>query len=141
MITEMRRNTAIRILIIRICFESVSSFFINGLIRSMVRVELDVSTREESVDIEAESTSTTTTPISISGSAESSIAGTIESNASLPFEPFSIRTLPVAAASSGSAEAYSLPKPPIKYEPPATIAAKIVEITVPLLIAVLSLIA
>ena len=100
-----------------------------GLIRSIVRVELEVSTRDESVDIEAESTSTTTIPSRISGNAVSSIDGTILSNASLPFTVMS------------SLFTKSLPKPPIKYEPHETTIAKSVEITVPCLIALSSLMA
>ena len=58
------------------------SFFMSGLIRSSVRVELDVRTSDERVDMEAENTSTTTIPIRISGSVES-IVGTMLSNATL----------------------------------------------------------
>ena len=41
------------------------------LIKSRVRVELEVSTREERVDMDADSTSMTTIPISRSGSPDS----------------------------------------------------------------------
>ena len=54
-----------------ICFFSLIFFMILSFNRSSVIVELDVSTRDESVDIDAESTRTTTIPIRISGSFES----------------------------------------------------------------------
>ena len=54
-----------------------------GLITSKVKVELDVRTKEESVDIEAESTSTITTAI-ITGANVESIAGTIVSKRGFP---------------------------------------------------------
>ena len=46
--------------------------------KSRARVELEVSTREDSVDMEAESTSMTTIPINRSGRPES-MAGITES--------------------------------------------------------------
>ena len=48
------------------------------LMKSRARVELEVSTREDSVDMEAESTSMTTIPINRSGRPES-MAGIMES--------------------------------------------------------------
>ena len=48
------------------------------LMRSMVSVEDDVSTSDESVDMEADSTSTITRPISTSGSVDSMV-GIMES--------------------------------------------------------------
>lgn len=66
--TEMIRNTAMKILIVISCFFSSIFSFIIGLIRSIVKVELDVSTSDESVDIEAESTRTITSPKSSEGS-------------------------------------------------------------------------
>ncbi len=52
--TEMIRNTAMKILIVISCFFSSIFSFIIGLIRSIVKVELD-GLSDESVDIEAES--------------------------------------------------------------------------------------
>ena len=66
--------------------------------KSSVRVELEASTSEDSVDMEAESTSTTTTAISTVES-PSSMVGTMES-------------YPLAATSSGVEN--SRPKPPRK---------------------------
>ena len=60
------------------CFLSSISFMQVFFRTSRVRVELEVSTSEESVDMEAERTSTITTPIRMSGSVES-MTGTIES--------------------------------------------------------------
>ena len=97
--TEMIRNTAMKILIVISCFFSSIFSFIIGLIRSIVKVELDVSTSDESVDIDAESTRTITSPKSSEGSF-SIIVGTI------PSKP-----------PSGSPSALltkSLPKPPRK---------------------------
>ena len=54
----------------RFCL-SVDSFFLIELMKSSVRVELEVNTREESVDIEAERTRIRTTPIRTSPSPES----------------------------------------------------------------------
>ena len=95
----MKNATSIRIT--RICFFSSIFFTILPLMRSSVRVELEVRTRLERVDIEADSTSTMTMPISTSGRVLS-IEGIIESYIGAPFAPYSI-----------SAEK-SLPKPPRK---------------------------
>ncbi len=64
--TEIIRKTAMNILIITTCFFSVI-FLQNGLIRSIVRVDDEVKTKLERVDIEADKTSTITTPIRMSG--------------------------------------------------------------------------
>ena len=69
--TETTIKNTIKTCIVTICFFSLIFFIILSFKRSSVSVELDVSTREERVDIDAESTSTTTTPISRSGSMES----------------------------------------------------------------------
>ena len=75
------KNT-IKTLIMSIFFLSVISFFtICPLMRSSVRVELEVRTRDESVDMDAERTRITTIPIRISGSPESIVGMT----ASKPF--------------------------------------------------------
>ena len=74
--------------------------FIIGLIRSIVRVELEVRTSDESVDIEAESTSTITSPNSAFGSL-SIIIGTIASE-------------PPSGSPPSAGLAKSLPKPPRK---------------------------
>ena len=66
-------------------FFFLSSFAL-GLIcsmRSSVTVELDVRTRDDSVDIEAERTSTITTPTSMSGRF-CSMVGMMESKRTLP---------------------------------------------------------
>ena len=69
--TEIAIKKTIRILIIRSCFLS-SIFLITFPFRkSSVSVELEVKTREESVDMEADNTSMTTIPIRISDSFES----------------------------------------------------------------------
>ena len=88
-ITEKARKTIIRTRIINTCFLSSISF-LKGLIISIVIVELEVRTREESVDIEAESTSTIRTPKRISGSASFIINGTIASYSSFPDVAFLI---------------------------------------------------
>ena len=62
---------------------SVISFTTVSLRKSRVRVELEVRTSEESVDMEADSTRTMTIPIRRSGRVES-IWGTMESYAILP---------------------------------------------------------
>ena len=69
--------------------------------KSSVRVELDVSTREDSVDMDAESTSTITIPIRIS-EREFNIVGIIAS--------YTIPPCPFLMAS----ESNSLAKPPRK---------------------------
>ncbi len=53
------------------CFFSLIFFITRSLSRSSVMVELEVSTREDSVDMDADSTSTTTIPIRISGRVDS----------------------------------------------------------------------
>ena len=54
-------------------------------------MELEVRTSDESVESEAERTRTTTNPIRISGSAESSNAGTMLSNSGFPlFVPINV---------------------------------------------------
>ena len=56
-----------------------------GVITSSVNVELDVSTRDESVDMDAESTRTMTTAMMMAGSV-ASIEGTMVSNSGVtPF--------------------------------------------------------
>ena len=99
-----------KILINNTCFFSSILFFIAGLIKSSVKVELEVNTSEESVDIEADNTNTTIKPIKNSGSAVSSIAGMIASYSSLPLMTL-IKTFPVSAE---SVVANNLPKPPKK---------------------------
>ena len=79
-----------------ICFFSSIFGAMTGFIKSMVSVELDVRTSEESVDIDAESTSMTTSPIRAAGSF-SSRCGMMASNPSVA------TSVPV-----------SLPKPPRK---------------------------
>ena len=56
---------------VTICFFSLIFLKTLPLRRSRVMVELEVSTREDRVDMDAESTRTTTTPMRISGSLES----------------------------------------------------------------------
>lgn len=121
-----------KIRITRTCFFSDISFTTTPFTTSIVRVELEVSTRPDKVDIDAESTSTTTRPISKSGNFDN-INGTIPSKATL--------VLPSAAVTIKLSSWYSLAKPPIKYEPPATTNANTVDITVPVLIDFSSLIA
>ena len=82
---ETRIKNTMNSLMMKTCFFSVMSFFIEGLITSSVKVELEVSTSDESVDIEAASTSTITTAMMTEGSVES-IVGTIVSNRGLPVE-------------------------------------------------------
>ena len=53
--TEITRNTAISTRMISISFLS-EHFFILGLMRSMVSVELEVSTNDDRVDMDADST-------------------------------------------------------------------------------------
>ena len=64
------KNTSI-ILMQSNCFFSSISFMILSFIRSRVNVELDVSTKDDNVDIEADKTRTTTIPTKISGSVAS----------------------------------------------------------------------
>ena len=136
-ITEIMRNTAISTLMIITSFFS-SCFFILGFIKSIVSVELDVSTSDERVDIEAERTRTTTSPIKISGRAVWRSEGIIASNSGFPFAKTGINTLEDSLLSRVQK---SLSKPPRRYYPPATKRAKIVEIIVPFFIALSSFIA
>ena len=95
------KNT-MKILMIFTRSSSLMSFLLMGLITSSVKVELDVSTSDESVDMDAESTSTITTAMTSDGRV-ASIAGTMESNSGVtPFDWYWISS------------AYSLPKPPRK---------------------------
>ena len=76
--TEMRTNTTMRQRMMSTCRFSSIFLITWPLRRSRVRVELEVSTREERVDMEAESTRMTTRAISRSGRPESMV-GTTES--------------------------------------------------------------
>ena len=78
MTTEIRMNTTISSRMISTCFFSSMSLMMLPLRKSSVSVELEASTREDSVDMEAESTRITITPSS-SGDRPSSIVGTTES--------------------------------------------------------------
>ena len=91
--TEMIRKAAMSARIIMTSFRS-SCFFIFGLIKSMVKVELDVNTKEESVDMDADNTNTTTSPINNSGSAYFNTAGIIASYSREPFGSVRIKVLP-----------------------------------------------
>ena len=62
----------------------VMSFMKTPLRKSRVKVEEEVMTREERVDIDAERTRIMTTPISRSGREEASIWGTMLSKTGLP---------------------------------------------------------
>ena len=75
-------NTTMRALIQRTCFLSFISLTMVPLMKSMVRVELDVITREERVDMEAERTRMTTSPMSMGLKLES-IAGMMASKPSV----------------------------------------------------------
>ena len=75
---ETRMNTTMSRRIVESCFFSFMFFTTLPLITSSVRVDDEVSTRDESVDMDAESTSTITMPMRMSGSVES-IVGMIES--------------------------------------------------------------
>ena len=81
-------KSTISTLITETCFFSVIFLSRLSRSRSSVMVELEVRTRDESVDMDAESTRMTTIPISRSGSPES-MAGMMESK---PFATMS--TLP-----------------------------------------------
>ena len=87
LITAITADTAmkntINNLMINTCCFSFKPFLNAGLITSSVKVELDVKTSDESVDIEAERTNTITIAITMSGKV-ASIAGTIVSNKGLP---------------------------------------------------------
>ena len=76
--TLIRINTTIRRRMIRTCFFSSIFLMILPFRKSSVRVELEASTSDESVDIEAERTRMTMTPIR-KGESVSSIVGTTES--------------------------------------------------------------
>ena len=78
MTTEMAMNTTIKSRMVSTCFFSSIFLMMLPLRKSSVRVELEASTSEDSVDMEAESTSITITPSS-SGDRPSSIVGTTES--------------------------------------------------------------
>ena len=78
MITLITIKNTSMILIHNSCFFSSISFTILSLIRSYVSVELEVSTRDDRVDMDADNTSTITIPIRISGKVES-ILGMIAS--------------------------------------------------------------
>ena len=71
------KNTSI-ILMQRSCFLSSISFIIFPLMKSNVNVELEVSTKDDKVDIEAESTSTMIIPTKISDN-EDNMVGMIAS--------------------------------------------------------------
>ena len=71
--TEMAMNTTMRHRITRTCFFWLMPFTRWSRIRSRVRVELEVSTREDRVDMEADSTRITTTAISRSGRPDSMV--------------------------------------------------------------------
>ena len=69
--TDTTMKNTISTCMVTTCFFSLMSFITRSLSRSSVMVELDVSTREDRVDMDADSTSTTTIPIRISGSVDS----------------------------------------------------------------------
>ena len=62
---EITTKKAINARIRTIFFLSERPFFVAGAIRSRVMVELEVSTKEERVDIDAERTRTSTMPMRI----------------------------------------------------------------------------
>ena len=76
--TEMAMNTTMSARITNTCRFSSISLKMCPFSRSRVRVELEVSTREDRVDMEAESTRMTTTASRMSGRSES-MAGMMES--------------------------------------------------------------
>ena len=82
MTADTATNMTSMTLMISICFFSSILGAMTGFIKSIVSVELDVRTRDESVDIDAESTSMTTSPIRAAGSF-SSRCGMIASNPSV----------------------------------------------------------
>ena len=59
------------------------------LMKSMVRVDDDVSTSDDSVDMDADSTSTITRPMSTSGKVDSMV-GMMESYTGVPLAAYSI---------------------------------------------------
>ena len=79
--TEMEINTTISPRIHRTCRLSSISRMMFPRMKSSVRVELEVSTRELRVDMEAESTRITTTAIRVAGRPES-MAGMMASKPS-----------------------------------------------------------
>ena len=83
---EMAINTTIRNRIQSTCFFSLIFWKKSSFKKSMVNVELDAITRDDSVDMEADSTRITTKAISI-GESPDSIVGITESN---PFAAMSI---------------------------------------------------
>ena len=84
--TEITIKKTIKTRIIRRVFFSSSFLQTVSFNTSRVRVELEVKTSEERVDIDAERTKTTTIPIKISGRV-ASICGTIESYIIFPLAP------------------------------------------------------
>ena len=78
MITLIAIKNTSMILMQSSCFLSSISFTIFPLIKSSVSVELDVSTKDDKVDMDAESTNTITIPTSIS-ERDDSIVGIIAS--------------------------------------------------------------
>ena len=85
---EMAMNTTISARMQSTCFLSLIFFTTVPLMKSMVKVEDEVMTSEESVLIEAERTSTTTRAMSM-GESPSSILGMMASKppAGMPFGP------------------------------------------------------
>ena len=71
-------NTTIKLRIYMTCLDSLISLMMLSLMRSIVNVELEAMTSEESVDIEAESTNMTISAI-IPSERPESIVGIIES--------------------------------------------------------------
>ena len=69
--TLIAMNTTIRTRMIESCFFSFMSFTKMPLMKSSVRVELEVRTSEDNVDIDADSTSTITIAIRMFGSVDS----------------------------------------------------------------------
>ena len=68
--------------------------------RSMVSVELEVSTSDDRVDMDADSTRTTTRPMRISGSAVCSRDGIMASKSGLPLDKVEITVLSLPSALS-----------------------------------------
>lgn len=99
--TETSINKAKKVRIVSTCFFSVIFLTIFPLMKSRVSDELEVRTREASVDMEAARTRMTVIPISISGRV-STMEGTIRSNIIFP------------ASLYRAGESNSLPKPPRK---------------------------
>ncbi len=76
---EIAMNTTIKILMTKTCFASLIFFMKLSFNKSIVSVELDAITSDESVDIDADKTKITTNAIMPSVKPES-IVGIIESN-------------------------------------------------------------